>query len=158
MELKFKVFTKIQKPISDVFDAVYNPKKLEKYFTTKMASTPLDEGTIAYWDFADFPTEDGKGFPVKVVRCVKDQEIIFEWEANEAAECDYKPLSYNTTVEVKFESLGPENTMVSITEYGWKQTPSGLNSSYGNCMGWSQMLSAMKAYLEYGINLRKGAY
>jgi hypothetical protein len=25
-------------------------------------------------------------------------------------------------------------------------------------MGWSQMLSAMKAYVEYGINLRKGAY
>jgi hypothetical protein len=25
-------------------------------------------------------------------------------------------------------------------------------------MGWSQMLSALKAYVEYGINLRKGAY
>ena len=25
-------------------------------------------------------------------------------------------------------------------------------------MGWSQMLSALKAYTEYGIDLRKGAY
>jgi hypothetical protein len=25
-------------------------------------------------------------------------------------------------------------------------------------MGWSHMLSAMKAYVEYGIDLRKGAY
>jgi hypothetical protein len=27
-----------------------------------------------------------------------------------------------------------------------------------NCMGWSQMVSALKAYVEYGIDLRKGAY
>jgi hypothetical protein len=25
-------------------------------------------------------------------------------------------------------------------------------------MGWSQMVSALKAFVEYGINLRKGAY
>lgn len=30
------------------------------------------------------------------------------------------------------------------------------NTSYGNCMGWSQMLDAMKAWLEHGINLREG--
>ena len=27
-----------------------------------------------------------------------------------------------------------------------------------NCYGWSQMVSALKAYTEYNINLRKGAY
>ena len=27
-----------------------------------------------------------------------------------------------------------------------------------NCEGWSQMLACMKAYVEYGINLRDGYY
>ena len=48
MDLKFRVQTKIQKPIDEVFDAVYNPRKLEKYFTTKSASGPLDAGTTVY--------------------------------------------------------------------------------------------------------------
>ena len=57
-----------------------------------------------------------------------------------------------------FESLDPNNTLVKISESGWRETQQGLAGSYGNCMGWSQMLSALKAWLEYNINLRKGAY
>ncbi|WP_353071114.1 hypothetical protein [Tunturiibacter gelidiferens] len=55
MQLKFQVQTKIQKPIAEVFDAVYNPTKLSAYFTTGGANGPLDEGTSVLWHFADFP-------------------------------------------------------------------------------------------------------
>jgi uncharacterized protein (UPF0297 family) len=34
MELKFQVQGKIKKPVTEVIDAVYNPKKLSGYFTT----------------------------------------------------------------------------------------------------------------------------
>lgn len=44
MDLKFEVYSKIKKPIKEVFDAVYNPKKLSGYFTTGGASAPLNEG------------------------------------------------------------------------------------------------------------------
>ncbi len=44
MELKFSVQAKIKNPVEEVFDAVYNPKKLSKYFTTGGANGPLDEG------------------------------------------------------------------------------------------------------------------
>lgn len=152
MELKFQVYTKIQKPISEVFDAVYNPRKLEGYFTTKHASGPLDEGTTVYWDFADFPTEDGKGFPVKVIEMKKNQKIVLEWAANESGP------SYNTRVEMIFESLGSNETKVSISESGWKETPTGLKAAFGNCSGWMNMASCLKAYLEYGINLREGFF
>ena len=62
MELKFQVQTRIQKPVSEVFDAVYNPRKLEGYFTTKSASGPLVEGTTVMWEFAAHPGP----FPVHV--------------------------------------------------------------------------------------------
>ena len=150
MELKFNVQTKIQKPIEEVFDAVYNPKKLSGYFTNGGASAPLDEGTTAEWKFADTPGAEIGPFPVYVKEVVKNRSIAFEWEATGGG--------YNTRVEMTFEETGPSETLVKITESGWRNGEDDLPASYGNCMGWSQMLSALKAFTEYGINLRKGAY
>jgi uncharacterized protein YndB with AHSA1/START domain len=87
---------------------------------------------------------------VQVKKVVPNQLIVFEWPATDGG--------YNTRTEIKFEALNQSETLVTITESGWKETEAGLKSSYGNCMGWSQMLSALKAWTEYGINLRKGAY
>jgi uncharacterized protein YndB with AHSA1/START domain len=145
MQLKFKVHTKIQKPIGEVFDGVRNPEKLSRYFTTGGASAPLDANTTVMWEFADFPGP----FPVRVKEVVENQLIAFEWDAAGEIVC---------RVEIAFEALNDHETLVSISESGWPETEKGLELSYGNCMGWSQMLSALKAFLEYGINLRQGAY
>ena len=149
MELKFKVQTKIQKPIAEVFDAVQNPDKLSGYFTNGGASGPLVEGTTVEWAFEDTPGEKIGPFPVKVKQVVPNELIVFEWEGS--------PGQANR-VEMNFEETAPNETLVKISESGWKETQEDLNRSYSNCMGWSQMLSALKAYKEYGINLRKGAY
>ena len=149
MELKFKVLTRIQKPIDEVFDAVYNPTKLSGYFTNGGASAPLDEGSTVEWSFADTPGEEIT-FPVKVVRSVKNKLIAFEWQS--------RSDGGDTRVEISFEADGPDATIVRITEEGWEETDADLNRSYMNCMGWSHMVSALKAYTEYGIDLRKGAY
>ena len=157
MQLKFKVQTKIQKPIAEVFDAVYNPKKLSGYFTTGGASAPLDEGTTVIWHFADYPGD----VPVTVKKVVPNQTIVFQWDAYEPPENPGDKISlpgYKTTIEITFESLDPENTLVRIAESGWRETEQGLRGSYGNCFGWTQMIFALKAWLEYGINLRQGAF
>ena len=52
----------------------------------------------------------------------------------------------------------PGRTRLEIAEEGWRETEAGLAASYGNCMGWSQMLAALKAWVEHGINLREGMY
>ena len=36
--------------------------------------------------------------------------------------------------------------------------PGGLTASYNNCMGWSQMICALKVWLERGFNMREGMY
>jgi uncharacterized protein YndB with AHSA1/START domain len=158
MHLKFQVHAKIQKPIVEVFDAVYNPTKLSGYFTTGGASAPLDEGTQVIWRFADYPGD----VPVTVKKLVPNQQIILEWDAYEPPDKSEEkippPSGYKTTVEMTFESLDPSNTLVKISESGWRETQKGLDGSYGNCFGWTQMLFALKAHIEYGINLRKGAF
>jgi uncharacterized protein YndB with AHSA1/START domain len=143
MELRFQVYGKIAKPVAEVFDAVYNPSKLSGYFTTGGASAPLVEGSTVTWDFADFPG----AFPVQVRKVERDRLIELEWKANDG--------DYTTRTRLEFESLEGNATLVRISEGKWTETQRGLDASYGNCMGWTQMLCAMKLYVERGINLRE---
>lgn len=152
MELKFRVFAYISKPVHEVFEAVADPSKLSQYFTTGGARGRIEEGATVTWDFADFPG----AFPVKIVEVVPDKRIVLEWEANEEGDGP----KYDTTVSMNFEPVDgdPGRTLVEIAEEGWRETPAGLKASYGNCMGWSQMLAALKVWTEHGINLREGMY
>ncbi|HEV2119380.1 MAG TPA: SRPBCC domain-containing protein [Candidatus Bathyarchaeia archaeon] len=162
MDLRFTVQTKIQKPVSEVFDAVYNPRKLSTYFTSGGSSGPLDEGKTVMWKFNDMGAKV-ETVPVKVKKVVKNKLIEFSWGASEGV---YDPKTgsvpqsggYDTVVEMSFEPLNANETLVKIVEGKWRSSTEGLQGSYGNCQGWTQMTDCLKAYLEYGINLRKGSY
>lgn len=147
MNLKFRVQAKIKKPVEEVYDAVYNPKKLSRYFTTGGASGPLDEGTEVMWDFHDYPG----AFSVYVKHTIKNQKIVFEWAS--AVESNL------LTVEIDFEQLRDDMTLVTISEAGWRnEDQPSLDESYSNCQGWTQMVCCLKVYLEYNKNLREFFY
>jgi uncharacterized protein YndB with AHSA1/START domain len=148
MDLKFQVQAKIARPLAGVFDAVYNPDTLSKYFTTGGASGPLEEGKRVIWRFADYPED----VPVEVKKVVPDELIVYQWDAADS------PPAYKTTVEMSFEALDPGGTKVTVIESGWRETQEGLNSSYMNCQGWMNMLACLKAWLEHGVNLREGFF
>lgn len=158
MDLTFKVSARIARPVEEVFEAVVNPSQLSRYFTTGGAKGRIETGATVTWDFADFPG----AFPVEVIKTVANREIVLQWAANEVgpAEGDAVTASagYKTTVTMLFEPLPDGRTLVTISEHGWRETPEGLTASYGNCQGWMQMLCALKAWLEYGINLRDGMF
>jgi uncharacterized protein YndB with AHSA1/START domain len=158
MELKFTVSAYISRPIDEVFEAIADPKKLSGYFTTGGAQGRLETGKTVTWDFHDFPG----AFPVDVVEVTAPSRIVLKWDANEGPPDDCGPTpsaGYKTLITMQLTSLDDgKRTLVTITEEGWRQTPGGLRASYGNCMGWSQMLCALKMYVEHGINLRDGMY
>jgi uncharacterized protein YndB with AHSA1/START domain len=143
MELRFQVYGKIRKPVAEVFDAVVNPKKLSGYFTTGGSSGALVPGSTVTWDFADFPG----AVPVHVREVVPERLIVLQWQAADG--------EYDTTVRMEFEALDDRSTLIRISESGWKETQKGLDSSYGNCSGWMQMLCCLKVYAEQGNNLRE---
>lgn len=159
MDLKFTVSAHIAKPVAEVFEAVANPDQLSRYFTTGGAKGRLETGATVTWDFHDYPG----AFPVEVVKVVPDQKIVLRWEANdgdpiaEGSE-EVRTAGYLTTVTMTFQSMDDGRTLVRIAEEGWRETQSGLQASYGNCMGWSHMLCALKMWVEHGINLRDGMY
>ena len=156
MDLKFRVAARISRPVHEVFEAVADPEQLSSYFTTGGASARLEQGSTVTWDFHDYPG----AFPVEVVEVVPDERIVLRWDAAEGEQIEeVKPAGYRTTVTMDFTPLDEgRRTLVEIREEGWRETEGGLQASYGNCMGWSQMLCALKVWLEHEINLREHMY
>lgn len=150
MDPTFRVFMIVNRPRHDVFEAVADPQELSNYFTTGGAKGRLETGATVSWDFADFPG----AFPVHVTKVVEDELIVFEWKANEP------DTDYQVEVTMRFSDVEGESgrTKVEVEERGWRSTDAAVKASYGNCMGWAQMLAALKVWAEHGIHLREGAY
>jgi uncharacterized protein YndB with AHSA1/START domain len=151
VDLKFKVFAHVSRGPHEVFEAIADPAKLSAYFTTGGAEGRLEPGATVSWDFHDFPGR----FPVDVLEVVPDRRIVLAWDANEGGE----PAGYKTRVTIECASVDDgARTHVTITEEGWRESQAALDASYGNCMGWAQMLAALKVWVEHGINVREGMY
>ncbi|MGR4891445.1 SRPBCC domain-containing protein [Sphingopyxis sp. LARHCG72] len=119
----------------------------------------METGATVEWDFHDFPG----AFPVYVIEVVADEKIVLEWQASEGEAhniegSEPKDADYRTRVTMNFKGLDDGRTLVEIAEEGWRENQAALGASYGNCQGWSQMLCALKAWIEHGINLREGMY
>ena len=159
MDLKFRVAARIARSVHDVFEAVADPQQLSNYFTTGGAEGRLESGATVTWDFHDYPG----AFPVEVVEVVPDRRIVLRWDAADGEQAvaqggEIKTADYKTQVTMDFAPLEDGRTLVEIREEGWRETQAALDASYGNCQGWAQMLCALKAWLEHGINLRDGMY
>lgn len=145
MDAPFQVQLKIRKPVAEAFDAVVDPAKITGYFLGE-ASGPLAAGATVTWKFPEFDVR----FEVIVREVVKNERIVFDWPA---AGSDG---AYNTTVTIGFVPLDADNTMVQVSEAGWRGGEAALPFSHGNAGGWMFFIAALKAYLEYGVNLRAG--
>lgn len=149
-ELSFTVSGRIALPCAEVYEAVADPEKLSKYFTTGGARGRLEPGGDVTWDFHDFPG----AFPVTVLEAHPPRRIVMRWEGSSTTSPDG-----TTTTTFEFEPIDDDTrTLATITESAWTATPKGAQSAFGNCEGWTGMLIAMKAWLEHGINLREGLY
>ena len=137
-----KVEISIGKPIKGVFEAVLNPVP---YFVNKTSGS-LKEGAEVIWEFAELP----KGFPIRVRKVVPNTLIQFEWPRGAGKEMN--------TVELNLKPFNEHVTTIFISESGWPDTEQWREASYRNCMGWMHMACSLKAYLEHGINLRKGSF
>jgi hypothetical protein len=80
---------------------------------------------------------------------IQNQYLSFYWAGD-----DQKEL----LVEISLSSRENGSTVVTVTEKGMNNDEAGINWLKGNTEGWANFLACLKAYLEYGINLRKGAF
>lgn len=64
----------------------------------------------------------------------------------------------NIRVELSLTVAGSGSTLVKIKEGEMENSEAGIKWLVGNTGGWTNFLACLKAWLEYGINLRKGSF
>jgi uncharacterized protein YndB with AHSA1/START domain len=141
--LEIKTAIQILKPVNEVFEAIVDPAKMSNYFISK-SSGRMEAGRQIIWKFPEFEIE----FPVKVREIIKDKYISYYWDVD----------GVELLVEMTLSARGNDSTLVSITEKSMNNDEKGIKWLQGNTEGWANFLACLKAYLEYGINLRKGAF
>lgn len=141
-----EILSKIQisKAIHEVYEAIIDPAHMANYFIADSTGR-LEEGKELIWHFPEFPVD----VPVTGKKIEKDSYVSFEWEGAK----DHKTL-----VEIKLEEHDNGTTLVSVSEKSMENNEAGIKWLAGNSGGWANFLACLKAYLEYGINLRKGAF
>lgn len=140
MELTAKAFIQINKPVDLVFNAISEKKHITQYFIGS-SDGDMEEGKTLKWEFADFPG----AFPVTILKVIPHQELQFTWEKD-------------TTVKITFEAQTPTDTVVNISEGSRQLNEENLDWVVSSTGGWTNFLACLKAYMEYNINLRKGAF
>ncbi len=140
--LEITASIQIAKPPQDVFEAITNPEHMSNYFISQ-SSGRMEEGKNLVWRFPEFDMD----VPVRVGKMEKDRYISFYWETD----------GHELLVEITLEPAAG-TTIVRITEGKMEANDAGIAWLKGNKEGWANFLACLKAYHEYGINLRKGGF
>ncbi|MGM1055191.1 MAG: SRPBCC domain-containing protein [Bacteroidota bacterium] len=143
-QLEIKTAIQISKSKAEVFDAITDPEKMSNYFISE-STGKLVVGQTVKWKFPEF---EGDVF-IEVKRLIPDELISFEWEGAKA-----KKL----LVSISLTKMPDKSTLVKVTEGKLANDKAGIQWFGGNAEGWANFLACLKAYQEYGINLRKGAF
>jgi len=138
-----KASIQIRKPIHEVFEAIVDPNKMSHYFI-KGSTGRLETGRTVQWTFPEFPDS----FPVTGKTIEADSYISFDWSGGTAGQL----------VEIHLSTYDDSATVVKITEHEMNNDQDGILIMMRQTEGWANFLACLKAYLEYGINLRTGAF
>ena len=141
-KISAKVQMGILKSADEIFETIVDPEKLCKFFITT-GSGRMESGKTLTCTWDDFEAEH----QIKVGKIEKDKTVSFEWNGS-GVEC---------VVVITLESKDKISTLVKITESDWPADYKGATQCMGQVEGWTHFLCCMKAYLEYGINLRVGS-
>ena len=146
MHRNYTVSTKVNRPVNEVFDAIVSNDQLSKYFTgSSSGDIAVGERIVWHWDaWGDFP----------VVVTAVDANRRIELTLNSRDWQKTSEDAYDVRVIFEFEESDEGETLLSISEEGWRTDDEGLKGSHDNCGGWMHMTLCLKGYLEHGIDLR----
>lgn len=130
----------IQKPVREVFEAIVNPEIMNQYFISK-GSGRLEQGNEVVWEFPEF---EGS-YPVVVKEIISNKLIILDWDPE-------------SIVKIELDEKEENDTIIRVFEEGYQADEKGIKWAVGQTEGWANFLACMKAWLEYGIHLREGAF
>lgn len=142
--LQINTSLQIVKSDSDIYEAIINPNHMRHYFISE-SNGQLEEGKTITWKFPEFKEE----FQIEVIQLIPNELIVFDWSGIEGQ---------ILRVNIGLEPFGESSTIVKISEGKVENNKIGIEWLVRNTAGWANFLACLKAYLEFGINLRKGSF
>ncbi|WP_143305507.1 SRPBCC domain-containing protein [Chitinophaga vietnamensis] len=142
--LTIKAAIQVSKPAATVFEGIVDPAQLSNYFISE-GSGRMESGKEVSWKFPEFDER----FTIKVLKTEPASLVSFLWGG---------PEGKQTQVDISLEQQPGNSTLVRVTEGAAENNEAGIKWLMGNTEGWANFLACLKAWLEYDINLRKGAF
>ncbi|UTE76654.1 MULTISPECIES: SRPBCC family protein [Rossellomorea] len=127
---------KIQKPAHEIFEAFVDPEKIGGFWFSS-SSERWEEGKTVTLRYEEY---DAQG-DIHIVEIQEEKKIVFEWAGNHKVTISFTEETGSTIVGVKEEGFDKDNEHV-------------INELVDNKEGWVYMLTCLKGYMEYGVNLR----
>jgi uncharacterized protein YndB with AHSA1/START domain len=125
-----------------VYDAFTTAEGLDGWFTKGSSVDARPGGRIQFrwqdWGHEKYTGENGG----PVLEAARPERFVFQWKVDVGTNM--------TTVEIDFKPV-EEGTLVSLMEYGYEDTPTGLRNMLNRASGWAGALILMKFYLEHGV-------
>ncbi|WP_231710787.1 SRPBCC family protein [Gracilibacillus suaedae] len=128
---------KILKPTHEVFEAFVDPLKIGNFWFSS-SSERWEQGKTITLRYDEY---DAKG-DIEIIEVVTNKKLVFKW--NEGY-----------IVTITLEELNNSDTIIQVIEEGFNENDDELILKLvDNKEGWVYMLTCLKGYLEYGVNLR----
>lgn len=144
-KLEIKAALQVLKPVGEVFDHIVDPEKMKNYFISE-SSGRMEEGALLKWKFPEMDMD----FPVTVGKIEKDKYVSFYWDGAMDGE--------QTFIEMNLKPVTADITFITITEKSKPNNEAGIKWLKSNTEGWANFLACLKAWMEYSVHLRKGAF
>jgi uncharacterized protein YndB with AHSA1/START domain len=132
--LEIKAALQVLKPVAEVFEHIVDPEKMKNYFISE-SSGRMEEGALLKWKFPEME---------------KDKYVSFYWDGAMDGE--------QTFIEMNLQPVTTEITFITITEKSKPNNEAGIKWLKSNTEGWANFLACLKAWMEYSVHLRKGAF
>ena len=144
-ELSIKAALQVGKTPEEVFEAIVDPAIMSNYFISESTGR-MEAGKQLVWRFPEFDMN----VPIRVGEIVKPSYISYYWGSSEPG--------VELLVEFAIAPYGNGHSVVTVTEKSMDNNEAGINWLKGNTEGWANFLACLKAWLEYGVHLRRGAF
>lgn len=129
----------IEKPPAMVREAIVDPDRMANYFISK-GSGRVETGAKLVWEWSDVGAKTDV-----TVRQAEDNKIVFLWGSAD------RPTQVEITLAAR-----DGGTNVHIIEHPFELSEEGAKRAMGQAQGWAHFCCCLVAYLEHGIDLRRG--
>jgi uncharacterized protein YndB with AHSA1/START domain len=130
---------RIARPRAEVLEAIVDPAQMAKYFISH-GSARMTAGAQITWEWSDY-----KAQATVRVQEVTENKIDFTWTG----------FGESTKVVIALAADG-NATKIACTEGPYELTEERARRAIEQTQGWTNFCCCLKAYLEHGIDLRRG--